>query len=70
MGAPYGNECVASVQTVLKDAGLSQIGGGVLGVDAFTSDLLSSGYSKVSQSDASAGDIVNLGGDHGSFQFE
>jgi cell wall-associated NlpC family hydrolase len=65
-GAPYREECVAAVQQVLADAGLSQMlnsaGNPYLDVDDFVSALSTSGYSETSS--PVPGDIVDLSGQH------
>ena len=60
MNAPKFAECVAALQTILKDAGLSMIANGTLSANAFLNALPNSGYSSVSQADAQPGDIVVL----------
>jgi hypothetical protein len=58
--ASQGNECVAALQKVLADAGLSQIANRTLAVATFQSALPNSGYVQVTQAAAVQGDIVIL----------
>lgn len=65
-GAPYRNECVAAVQKVLSDSGLSQMltstGKVILDVPTFVSQLTVSGYTETTS--PVAGDIVDLSDGH------
>ena len=67
-GASFREECVAAVQQVLKDAGLSQMetssGAVIVNVPIFVNALQVSGYSQVGASATHAGDIVDLSGGH------
>jgi cell wall-associated NlpC family hydrolase len=58
-GAPARDECVAAVQQILDNAGLSEIGHGTLGVAAFEAALPFSGYVKTNH--PVPGDFVIIG---------
>lgn len=62
-GASATNECVAAIQQILANAGLSLIGGGTLWLPTFEQDLSTSGYVEVTQDQAQAGDFVIQGND-------